>query len=89
MALSFFMVINTVFEKINQQKNHKYYYLSPHVYAVGNCSEEIYYGLIKARLLKKKLIILYPFDILFIFRYKLQIVIYFHWSQITFIAQVC
>jgi putative glycosyltransferase (TIGR04372 family) len=71
MALSFFMVINTVFEKINQQKNHKYYYLSPHVYAVGNCSEEIYYGLIKARLLKKKLIILYPFDILFIFRYKL------------------
>jgi len=65
------MIINTIFKKINQQKNHKYYYLSPHVYAIGNCSEEIYYGLIKARLLKKKLVILYPFDIPFLFRYKL------------------
>jgi putative glycosyltransferase (TIGR04372 family) len=38
---------------------------------VGNCSEEIYYGLIKARALNKKLVILYPFDIPFLFRYKL------------------
>ena len=65
------MIINTIFKRINKQKSCKYYYLSPHVYAVGNCSEEIYYGLIKARALNKKLVILYPFDIPFLFRYKL------------------
>ena len=41
------------------------------MYGIGNCTEEIYYGLIKAKQEKKKLIILYPFDIPFIFKYKL------------------
>jgi putative glycosyltransferase (TIGR04372 family) len=65
------MLVNKIFIKINNLNSHKYYYLSPHVYAIGNCAEEIYYGLIKARDSKKKLIILSPFDIPFLFKYKL------------------
>jgi len=35
----------------------------PHPIAVGNCGEEIYYGLLKARREKKKLVVLYPYDL--------------------------
>jgi putative glycosyltransferase (TIGR04372 family) len=41
------------------------------VYAVGTCAEEIYFGLIKAKDCDKRLIILYPFDIPWLFRFKL------------------
>ncbi len=65
------MLIDRIFHKINSSKNHPYFYLSPHVYAIGTCSEEIYAGLIRVKYAKKKLIILYPFNIPFIFKYKL------------------
>lgn len=37
--------------------------LTPHTYVVGNCAEEIYFGLLQARREQKKLIILYPFEL--------------------------
>jgi putative glycosyltransferase (TIGR04372 family) len=65
------MLVDRIFHKINSSKSHPYFYLSPHVYSFGDCAEEIHYGLIKAMHNKKKLVILYPFDIPFIFKYKL------------------
>jgi putative glycosyltransferase (TIGR04372 family) len=65
------MIINYIFHKINSSKSHPYFYLSPHVYSFGDCAEEIQSGLIKAKHENKKLVILYPFDIPFIFKYKL------------------
>ncbi len=65
------MIIDRIFHKINSSKRHPYFYLSPHVYGFGNCAEQIYLGLIRAKHEKKKLVILYPFDIPFIFKYKL------------------
>ena len=65
------MIVDRIFHKINSSKNHPYSYLSPHVYSVGECSDDIHQGLIKAKQEKKKLVILYPFDIPCIFKYKL------------------
>jgi putative glycosyltransferase (TIGR04372 family) len=65
------MIIDRIFHKINSSKSHPYLYLSPHVYALGNCAVEIKTGLRRAKHRNKKLIILYPFDIPFIFKYKL------------------
>jgi len=65
------MILNNIFNRVNALKKHPYYYLSPHAFAVGNCAEEIYLGLIKAKMEGKKLIILFLFDIQPIFRYKL------------------
>ena len=64
------MFVDKIFEHINRSKLHRYYFLSPHAYAIGNCAEEIYYGLLKARRVGKKLIILSIFDLPFILRYK-------------------
>jgi putative glycosyltransferase (TIGR04372 family) len=65
------MIIDRIFHKINSSKSHPYFYLSPLVYGIGNCSDEIYTGLVRVKNSKKKLIILYPFNIPFIFKYKL------------------
>jgi putative glycosyltransferase (TIGR04372 family) len=45
--------------------------LNPNVYAVGNCAEEIYFGLLKARRGGKKLYILRPYDIPWLLQYRL------------------
>ena len=65
------MIIDHIFHKINSSKSHPYFYLSPHVYGLGDCAQGILFGLIKVKTEKKKLVILYPFDIPFIFKYKL------------------
>jgi len=65
------MFLSSIFRKINSSHSHPFYYLSPNTYAVGNCAEEIYCGVIKAKDSGKKLVILYLFDLPFIFRYKL------------------
>ena len=65
------MFVDNLFSKINTSKSHRYLYLTPHVYTVGDCSTEILYGIIKAKSRKKKLFIIYPYDIPFIFRWKL------------------
>jgi putative glycosyltransferase (TIGR04372 family) len=36
---------------------------TPHTYAVGNCAEEVYFGLLQARRENKKLVILYPYEL--------------------------
>jgi len=64
------VIIDKIFRLINFSRAHKFYFLSPHVYAVGNCAEEIYYGLIMSKELNKKLFILYSFDFPLLFKYK-------------------
>ena len=65
------MFIDRLFSKINNSKYHRYLYLTPHVYTVGNCSTEVLYGIIAAKSRNKKLFILYPYDIPFIFKWRL------------------
>lgn len=36
---------------------------TPHTYTVGNCAEDIYFGLLQARREHKRLIILYPYEL--------------------------
>ena len=64
-------VLNYFFEKINSSKYHSYYYMTPTLYTVGNCALDIYHGVFAARSRNKKLFLLYPYDIPFIFRWKL------------------
>lgn len=66
------MIIDKIFNYINNLKNFPVLFLSPLAYAVGNCSEEIYFGLLKARRENKKLMLLYPYDLPFwLIKYKL------------------
>ncbi len=46
-------------------------FLTPCISVIGNCSEEILFGLIRARREGKKLVILYPFDLPWKFRFPL------------------
>ncbi|MBI3565980.1 MAG: TIGR04372 family glycosyltransferase [Elusimicrobia bacterium] len=46
-------------------------FLTPCISVIGNCSEEILFGLIRARREGKKLIILYPFELPWKFRFPL------------------
>jgi putative glycosyltransferase (TIGR04372 family) len=45
--------------------------LVPHMGVIGNCSEEIYFGLIKARKNNKKLLLIWPYELYGILRIKL------------------
>lgn len=36
---------------------------TPHTYVIGNCAEDIYFGLLQARREHKKLVILYPYEL--------------------------
>ncbi|OIO06321.1 MAG: hypothetical protein AUJ52_12485 [Elusimicrobia bacterium CG1_02_63_36] len=45
--------------------------LCPHVYAVGNAAEQIYFGLLKARRDGKKLLLLVPFELPWKLRFRL------------------
>ena len=65
------MFVDNLFSKINASKSHRYLYLTPHVYTVGNCSIEILYGIIAAKSRGKKLFIIYPFDIPFVFKWNI------------------
>lgn len=47
----------------------RFVFLTPCVSVIGNCSEEIVFGLIRARREGKKLVILYPFDLPWKFRF--------------------
>jgi putative glycosyltransferase (TIGR04372 family) len=55
------MFIDSFFHYINNWKHNPFYFVSPLVYAVGNCGEEIYFALLKARRDNKKVIFLYPY----------------------------
>ncbi len=59
------------FLNIINKFSRRFYFLTPHPYAIGNCSEEIYLGLIKAKEQNKRLFLIYLLDIPFIFRFNL------------------
>ena len=59
------------FLNIINKLSRRFYFLTPHPYAIGNCSEEIYLGLIKAKEQNKRLFLIYLLDIPFIFRFNL------------------
>lgn len=65
------MIIDHIFHKINSSKSHPYLYLSPHAYAVGNCSEEIHVGSVRARRERKKLVVLLTFNLPWLLKYQL------------------
>ncbi len=66
------MIIDRVFRKINNLKDFPCIYMSPIAYGVGNCAEEIYYVLLKARREGKKVILLYPYNLPFwLVKYRL------------------
>jgi putative glycosyltransferase (TIGR04372 family) len=45
--------------------------LTPHMAAVGNCAEEVYFGLLKARREGKKLVILWPYELPWRLKFRL------------------
>jgi len=65
------MFIDKLFRRINKSNSHPYFYLTPNLYTVGNCAEEIISGVNAAKSRNKKLFILYPYDLPFIFKWKL------------------
>ncbi len=65
------MFVDKIFSRINKLSNHPYLYITPNVYAIGDCSQSILYGVISARSQNKKLFFLYPYDLSFIFKWKL------------------
>ena len=66
------MLIDKVFHYINNIKCFPILFVSPLVYAVGNCAEEIHFALLRAQKENKKLIILYPYNLpFFIVKYNL------------------
>jgi putative glycosyltransferase (TIGR04372 family) len=65
------MIIDWAIDYVSNMKKCHIVFLSPLVYAVGNCAEEIYFGLLKARRERKKLYILRPYDIPWLLKYRL------------------
>ena len=65
------MIVDTIFDWLNSRNFHHYYFLTPLPYAIGNCSEEIYYGLIKARNTNRKLFLLKLYDFPSVFKYTI------------------
>lgn len=45
--------------------------LTPHIAAVGNCAEEVYFGLLKARREGRKLVILWPYELPWRLKFRL------------------
>lgn len=45
--------------------------LTPHLAAVGNCAEDVYFGLLKARREGKKLVILWPYELPWRLKFRL------------------
>ena len=66
------MLIDNIFSYINNLKRSPILFVSPLVYAVGNCAEEIHFALLRAKKENKKLIILYPYNLpFFLVKYNL------------------
>lgn len=62
------MVINKLFDFIN--KRSQFIIQTPWVGAIGNCAEEIYFGLLKARREGKKVIFLFPYNLFWKFKFS-------------------
>ena len=61
------MVINKIFNTINSLDNIGLIFISPHLYSVGDFSEILMFGLIKAKHKNKKIFLLSPYDSNFLF----------------------
>ena len=64
------MLVDRLFRYINTLKWHSIYFLSPHVYTIGNVAHEMYYATIKAQRENRKLVLLFVFDLPFLTRYR-------------------
>ena len=62
------MLINKIFNSLNSLQYNGFFFLSPHLYSVGNCSEMLMFGLIKAKQENKKIFLLSPYDSRMLFR---------------------
>ncbi len=60
------MIVNRIFNYINRI-NDNIVFITPHLYSVGDASEILMFGLIKAKHDNKKLFILSPYDSIFLF----------------------
>ena len=64
------MIINRVFNYLNKISR-SFYFLTPHLYSVGDASETLMFGLIKAKNDNKKLFVLQPYDSKILFGKKI------------------
>ena len=64
------MIVDQLIDRFNRLGFHKLYILSPHSYAVGNCGEEIYLGLIKAQNENRRLVLVSTYDFPRILKYR-------------------
>lgn len=64
-------MIYFVLNSLNKIKNFPYFFLTPLVYAIGNACEEIKIAHAYTLKRKKKLIILYPYNLTRFLRYKI------------------
>jgi len=62
------MIINKFFDYVNEKG--PFIIQTPWVGAIGNCAEEIYYGLLKARREGKKVVFLFPFNLFWKFKFS-------------------
>lgn len=62
------MILNTLFDRLNHRLN--FIVQSPWIGTVGNCAEEIYFGLLKAIRDNKKVLFVFPFDLFWIFYFS-------------------
>lgn len=62
------MLINKIFDYIS--KKSPYNIQTPWVGGIGNCAEEIYYGLLKAKREGKRVIFLFPYNLFWKFRFS-------------------
>ncbi len=62
--------MKTLQRLVNKINDHgPFILLTPCISVIGNCSEEIYFGLLRAKDERKKLVILYPYDLPWKFRF--------------------
>lgn len=65
------MIINKVFDKLNKIGFNNLIFMTPHLYSIGNYSEDLMYGIMKAKFSNKKIFLLSPYNSKFLFSKKI------------------
>jgi len=65
------MIIDKVFDKLNKIDFNNLIFLTPHFYSIGNYSETLMFGLMKAKFSNKKIFLLSPYNSKFLFGKKI------------------
>ncbi len=65
------MIINKVFDKLNKIGFNNLIFMTPHLYSIGNYSEDLMYGIMKAKFSNKKIFLLSPYNSKFLFGKKI------------------